>query len=80
MMNDKYEIGSYAEVTGSVLGCDINNPDKLYTLNPNKNRNMFVVGSIAAGKTRSIVIPNIMQMIRRGERTMPLVWSEIYTG
>lgn len=65
MMNDKYETGSYAEVTGSVLGCDINDPDKLYyALNQNKNRDMFVVGSIAIGKTRSFVISDFMQMIK----------------
>lgn len=62
--------GTYADITDNILGADIDDPNKLYALNSKQygiNGNVYIVGSPGAGKSRCIAVPDIMQMIRRGE-------------
>lgn len=61
--------GNYETLLENYLGADVKDPRKLYSLkrSPAQNGNMIFFGAPGAGKSAGLVIPIIMQTIRRGE-------------
>ena len=64
--------GDYDTLTDNILGAQIDQPHKMYGVNYNRptdglNKNVAIIGSPGCGKTTCYIVPNIMQIIRRGE-------------
>lgn len=61
--------GNYETLLENYLGADVRDPRKLYSLKRSsaQNGNMIFFGAPGSGKSAGLVIPTIMQTIRRGE-------------
>ena len=64
-------MGNYKEILGTIVGADLDDMVRLYSVirdyKTKLNGNYLVFGPPGSGKSRCLVIPMLMQIMRRGE-------------